>query len=159
MNRLLLIACCERKNPSLELLPAIERYDGPTFRVLRNYLRADPRHVPGILILSAKFGLIGASELIPDYDCRLTPLAAKRLRSAVLAKLRKELRSSPVNVVGLCLGRDYRQVIKGFETDLPTAIRIELIGGGLGRRLTKLRDWLHNAGETERDKPKSSKGW
>lgn len=150
MNRLLLIACCERKTPSLGLLPAIERYDGPTFRVLRNYLRADPRHVPGILILSAKFGLIGASELIPDYDCRLTPSGVKRLRPVVLAKLRKELRSSPVNAVGLCLGRDYGQVIKGFEVDLPEGASIEYIGGGLGRRLTQLRDWLHNADGTER---------
>ncbi len=149
MIRLLIVACSQRKKSSPGLAPAIERYDGPVFRVLRKFLRENPQQAPAILILSAKFGLIGSSELIPNYDCRLTAAAAKRLRPAVLTKLREALRSLPVNAVGLCLGRAYGQAVRGFETYLPGGASLEHIGGGLGQRLTQLRDWLRSACRTE----------
>jgi hypothetical protein len=155
MNRLLILACSERKKRSPQRIAAIERYDGPTFRVLRKFLRENREDAPHILILSAKFGLIGPSERIPDYDCRLTAATAERLQSAVLGKLKRVFRSSPVNAVGLCLGRDYGQVVKGFEIYLPAGACLEHIGGGLGRRLTQLRDWLRNVGGTERDSGKN----
>lgn len=151
MNRLLIVACSERKNPLPELVPAIERYDGPIFRVLRKFLCEYSGQAPEILILSAKFGLIGPSDMIPEYNCRLTADAATRLRPAVLAKLRAALQSSPVTAVGLCLGRDYMQAVKGFETYLPGGTSLEYIGGGLGRRLTRLREWLHNGAVTKSD--------
>jgi cytoplasmic iron level regulating protein YaaA (DUF328/UPF0246 family) len=84
MNRLLIVACSARKKRLPELAPAIERYDGPLFRVLRKFLRENLYQAPEILILSAKFGLIGPSELIPEYDCRLTADGAKQLRTTVL---------------------------------------------------------------------------
>lgn len=157
MNRLLIIACCQRKNPSAGLAPAIERYDGPTFRVLRKFLREEREHALEIRILSAKFGLIGPGEMIPDYDCRLTADAAKRLRPTVLAKLRTVLQSSQVKAVGLCLGRDYGQVVGEIETYLPVGTRLEHLSGGLGRRLTQLRDWLHKKGVASASDPKRNK--
>jgi len=33
-SRLLILSCSQRKRPDSGLLPAIERYDGPVFRVV-----------------------------------------------------------------------------------------------------------------------------
>jgi len=43
MGRLLFIACSQRKNPAEGVLPALDRYDGPAFGVLRKYLRETER--------------------------------------------------------------------------------------------------------------------
>jgi hypothetical protein len=48
--RLLIAACSQRKRADEGLLPAIERYDGPVYRVLRRFLRQHPSKPPGIYI-------------------------------------------------------------------------------------------------------------
>jgi hypothetical protein len=62
MRRLLILACSQRKNPARGKLPAIDRYDGPAFRVLRKYSRDSAANLPTVLILSAKHGLIAADQ-------------------------------------------------------------------------------------------------
>ena len=80
MQRLLVLACSERKVTAAGLLPAVDRYDGPPFRVLRKYLR-EHTGAPDILILSAKYGLIPSDQQIPYYDCRITRASARVLKS------------------------------------------------------------------------------
>ena len=80
MCRMLILSCSSRKKPSKEHLPAIERYDGPAFRVVRKYLRERGGPSPIILILSGNYGLIDSSTPICDYDCRMTTMRAKELR-------------------------------------------------------------------------------
>jgi hypothetical protein len=69
-HRLLILSCSQRKRPDAILLPALERYDGPMFRVLRKFLRENPSKElhPDVYILSAQFGLISADQLIPIPD-------------------------------------------------------------------------------------------
>ena len=43
-HRLLILSCSQRKRPDRVLLPALERYDGPVFRMLRKFLRSCPAH-------------------------------------------------------------------------------------------------------------------
>lgn len=143
MNRLLIVACSKCKKPNSELMPAIERYDGPAFRVLRKFLREQRGLVPRVLILSGKYGLIDASTPIQDYDVRMTRATADELRPAVLKRLRKLLQGGPIRSVGVCLGRDYRQAIEGIESQIPKGAMVEIIGGGLGQRLSRLREWLN----------------
>src|SRR5262249_17942283 len=138
MGRLLIIACSDRKRLERELVPAIDRYDGPAFRVLRKYLRENPTHNLSMLILSARFGLIRAARKIPDYDQRLTEAGADRLRGRVLAGLRSHLSTTTYSEIGLCLGRGYQTLLAGYEAILPGAVKVTTIGGGLGRRLTNL---------------------
>ncbi|MCS6841078.1 MAG: hypothetical protein NZ701_09875, partial [Roseiflexus sp.] len=87
----LLIACSQRKRANTEPLPALERYDGPQFRVLRKFLRAHPdaSALLEIAILSARFGIIAPSTLIPWYDQRLTPEQALLLRPEALKILQE----------------------------------------------------------------------
>jgi hypothetical protein len=39
---MLILACSRRKRPDEGLLPAIEPYDGPAFRMVRRFLREMP---------------------------------------------------------------------------------------------------------------------
>jgi len=81
-HRLLILSCSQRKRADLVWLPALERYDGPVFRMLRKFLRACPSKEfhPEVFILSAQFGFISANQLIPDYDCQMTPQRASELQ-------------------------------------------------------------------------------
>lgn len=143
MSRLLVISCSARKRSDPGLLPALERYDGPAFRVLRKQLRTGG---PGVrvLVLSAKFGLIPADFPVPDYDQRLTAEGAERLRPGVLGTLRAELAAATHLEIGLCLSRLYLNALTGFEAAVPAGVVVVEIGGGLGPRLTRLRDWLRS---------------
>ncbi len=142
MNRLLIVACSQRKNPTEGKLPAIDRYDGPVFRVLRKYLREKAGDAPSVLILSAKYGLIAADRLIPDYDCRLSKTEAEKLQPQVLETARQTLRSHNIQAVGICAGKDYRAALVGLGDLVPDGVRVDLIEGGQGPRLTALRRWL-----------------
>lgn len=84
---MLILACSQRKRPDEELLPAVERYDGPAFRILRRFLRERPSQAPDVLILSAEHGLIPHDLPIALYDRKMTPARARELRPLVLAKL------------------------------------------------------------------------
>lgn len=148
MSRLLIVACSRRKKTARGQLPAIERYDGPAFRVLRKFLREQQGPMPRILILSGKYGLIDAGKRIQDYDLRMTTATAEMLRPAVLRRLRKVLKAGPIQSVGLCVGQDYRQAVDGLEHQLPEGVTVEVIGGGLGQRLTRLHEWLYRGQQT-----------
>jgi hypothetical protein len=85
-NRMLILSCSQRKRTDEGLLPAVERYDGPAFRVLRRFLRERPAEAPNVLILSAEHGLIPHDYPIAAYDREMTPTRARELRPLVLAE-------------------------------------------------------------------------
>lgn len=142
MDRLLILACSQRKVPAKGYLRAIDRYDGPAFRVLRKYLRETADGSLAVLVLSAKYGLIEAERAIPWYDQRLSDASAARLRAQVLEVAKHVLRSHHWRAVGLCAGREYRSVLDRLAELIPEGTRLHLLAGGQGKRLTALRDWL-----------------
>ena len=142
MVRLLILACSQRKTPAKGHLRAIDRYDGPAFRVLRKYLRETADGALSVLILSAKYGLIESERAIPCYDQRLSDASAAKLRPQVREAARRVLGSRQWQAVGLCAGKEYRSVLGGLDELLPAGIRLDLLAGGLGKRLASLRDWL-----------------
>lgn len=142
MLRLLVIACSQKKTSKDTPVPAIERYDGPAYRVLRKYLREFPDAAPTVVILSAKFGLISSDHPTPPYDCRLSRESALDLRPRVMASAREILGSRTWNAIAVCAGRDYRTALGGFESLVPPGAEYEVIQGGQGTRLTHLKQWL-----------------
>ena len=65
--RLLILSCSQRKNASQRLLPAVERYNGLLFFVLRRFIRECPREAKqlDVCILSATYGLISGDFPTP----------------------------------------------------------------------------------------------
>lgn len=77
MNRLLIMACSATKNPAADLMSARQRYVGPVWQTLK---AADPNgDAAHVLVLSAKHGLIDGSDLIENYDQKMTNERAHEL--------------------------------------------------------------------------------
>jgi hypothetical protein len=138
-RRLLILACSERKIPACVPRPALQRYDGPAFRVLRRYLREGPASSLAIYILSAEYGLIESEGSIADYDRQMTARRANELRPATIARLQTILQQGRFREVFVCAGRTYRIALAGID-QCGTPVRWAT--QGLGGRLTELRDWL-----------------
>jgi hypothetical protein len=142
-GRMLILACSRRKRPDEGLLPAIERYDGPSFRVLRRFLRESPFKAPDILILSAEHGLIPYDLPIAAYDRKMTPARAHELRPLVLAKLDRMTASRPWPETLVFARKQYLPALHADYALLPRNATIRVCAGTLGRKLAELHDWLH----------------
>lgn len=150
MTRLLIVACSRAKRPDAGSLPAIDRYDGPTFRLLRKArglgLLADTR----IMILSAKHGLIPEYWMIGDYDQRMTPARAAELAGEVTLTLWRWLGQRPAcQDVFVNVGQGYAPALDGFDDwCLRQGIVVTQAAGGVGERLAQTRAWLEKNGRT-----------
>ncbi len=142
---LLILGCSQRKRCDSGLLRAIARYNGPTFQVLRRFLKQQPQVSNSIstYILSAEFGLIPQDFLIPYYDRRMTASRAIELRSSTVAKLSDIVNFRSYKEVFLCMSQIYFQAIQGYEAIFPNNINVQVASGSLGRKLGELHDWLH----------------
>lgn len=140
VKHLIVLGCSAVKRKSDCKLPAISLYDGPSFRVLRNFLREFrwPSSL-SIAVLSAKYGMIGGLSPINTYDQRMTPERAAELGTSVTSTLR-EWGGSHARI-DLLLGQDY---LHGISPDLlhgkpPMA---KVVDGPIGMKLNRLRTML-----------------
>jgi hypothetical protein len=159
-KRLLILACSQRKRPDPGLLPAMERYDGPAFQVLRRFLRERP-DTSGqldIFILSAAYGLIPAEKLIPNYDQLMTFQRAAELQSQVLSSFSELMNNSYVKFC-LAMSEKYLAALKGWEALIPLFMSVTVTDGPQGVKLAQLKNWLwgdHPINVKKREKvPKS----
>jgi hypothetical protein len=143
VHRLLILSCSQRKRPNPELLPAIERYDGPAFRVLRRFLREKPSERVDVSILSAKFGLVPHDLPIPDYDMRMTPARARSLRQHVSSEFAHLVDARSYKDVFVLAGRDYLEAFDPGAFSIARPVNIKASRGSLGEKLTELHIWLH----------------
>jgi hypothetical protein len=139
-------------------LPAIERYDGPIFQVLRKFLREFPKDARKLdaYILSAKFGLIPSQRQIPCYDLPMDSQRATELNPKVIAAAQKIFARNCYDKVFICLGEKYHLAIKGFDSIIQKNLELTVAAGSSGRRQSSLRDWLR--GGLPLDKPAHPQG-
>lgn len=139
---LLIVSCSQRKRSDAGLLPAIERYDGGQFRVLRK-ARRDGYWAQNldVLILSAKYGLIEAYTSIANYEQRMNSKRASELKEQVTQALNKYSRQSIYSEVYVNLGQDYCLAIEKIE-ELFKNSRVIRANGRIGERLKSLKNWL-----------------
>jgi hypothetical protein len=142
MHRLLVISCSKRKRLDSRLMPAIDRYDGPTFRVLRCFLREHPEHAPEVLIISAEYGLLSADSRIPFYNRAINATRAKELRPLVAVDFRRIFSTSGWSRIGICLGKQYLTAFSDAAAMIGKGTNMHYLGGGLGKRLSLLFWWL-----------------
>lgn len=140
--RLLVLACSRRKRPDAKLLPAIDRYDGPAFRVLRRFLISHDSQPVQAYVLSAEFGLIPTTRLIPNYDRRMTTERAQELRPFIIRDLCQVLQQTGTDELFIVAGSVYRRLIAEFAAEIAGAVRIETTSGPIGKQLAALHDWL-----------------
>jgi hypothetical protein len=149
MRRYLLLGCSNAKVQDEGELPAIVRYDGPLFRVLRRYMRERlGKHsmgngIPDVSVLSAEFGLIPGYYPIPHYDRQMTHQRAMELRPQAFEKLGHILKATEAyQELFICMGRDYLQVLDGWEALIPFGLAVKVSKGSMGKQQAELYDWL-----------------
>ena len=140
-RRLLILGCSATKSAVAGDLPAITRYDGPMYRVLRAFLR--DHHWPkntSVAVLSAEHGLIGGLTPIANYDRRMSQVRASELASSVGKTL--EHWKQDHSETHLILGRDYLPAVADTVNRLwPRTTRVA--EGPIGMKLSYLRNKLH----------------
>lgn len=144
MTRLLIVACSRAKRPDLGSMPAIDRYDGPAFRLLRKARAAGYLVDVHVYILSAKYGLIPDGWMIGDYDQVMTPARAAELAGSVTLELWRWLGRHPECMdVFVNLGQGYAPALAGFDDwCLRHGVIVTQAAGGIGERLAQTRAWL-----------------
>jgi hypothetical protein len=143
---LLILGCSARKRATPELLPAIERYDGPLYRVLRKCLREGTAPAAlDILIISARYGLLRATDQVECYDQRMTGARASHMREEIGARIAAELSGKTFSRAHISLGSHYLAALGGVEQVSPYVGQVSLAVGGIGQRQAQLRAWLLGA--------------
>jgi hypothetical protein len=144
----LILGCSKRKRRDLGFLPAVERYDGPAFRLYRRFLREGGR-AGGVgrlklYILSAEFGLIPGDQPIPWYDRTMTRCRARELQPAAVEALERLVVHHDVTGICVAVGRLYLKALIGFPKTSPV-VQVRILTGSSGRRLSELHDWLYGS--------------
>jgi len=140
MNRLLLLGCSERKRSSTLSLPAIDLYDGPAFRTLRKYLTSGDSALRTV-VLSSKYGLIEADDIIESYDRRLNRGGIAELEFRVREQLAPILREG-FSSIFISLGTLYMGAVRGALQHLPVSTALCIASGPPGVRTATLAKWL-----------------
>jgi hypothetical protein len=128
---MLVLACSRRKRPDEGFLPAIERYEGPAFRVLRRFLRERPAGAPDVLILSAEHGLIAYDLPIATYDREMTPARARDLRPLILAELGRIVDVQAPRETLIFAGRHYLTALGANDASSIPVLSAKVCSGAL----------------------------
>lgn len=148
MSRRCLIVGCSRTKVGTPLpLPAIQRYDGPAFRVVRRYLSQAPEAAQDvdIFVLSAEFGLISAETEISTYDRIMNAARAAELRPSIVQAICARVSPQNYTEVFLSMGRIYVQAMEGLQSLLGDGVRLIISYSASGQKLNELRRWLWGA--------------
>lgn len=147
---LVVLGCSATKHEAKGPLPAVSRYDGPAFRVLRNYLRERRwSRSLSVAVLSAKHGLIGGIAPVAPYDLRMTSRRASELHSEVMTGLK---RFSPSHRhFELVLGKDYLSSVSISELDHQGTVQVT--EGSIGEKLSRLHTLLRELPSEPRQSP------
>lgn len=147
-RHLLVLGCSSTKLEVQGDLPAIDRYDGPTYRVLRSFLRESTWPTPlSIAVLSAKYGLIGGLTSIEHYNQRMDRDRAQELSIKSTETLVKWGKSH--SQVSLVLGKDYLPALN-FDELYSKGIKSSVVEGSIGIKLNHLHSVLHSLKKTPR---------
>ena len=139
---LLIIACSSRKVKTPGRIPVFERYDGNSYRILRKAIRENYfRNDLDILIISAKFGLLGWTEEIEDYDQLMSKQQARKLRPSIQEDLASFLDGKTYDKLFINMGAIYLETLEGFDWRQHFNEKIEA-KGRIGEKSSQLKSWI-----------------
>ena len=149
-KKLLILGCAGRKRGSEKPLPALDRYDGPFYRVVRKFLREHqwPEDM-SIAVLSAEHGLFGVLTGIGDYNKKMDPATARAKASECSATLEKW--ATLHRSVHVSLGKAYMPAVQP-GLDKLNQLQQEVFAGGIGKKQSQLKSFLSSISPTRRVK-------
>ena len=147
-RKLIIVSASSRlKKEPAEPAPAIERYDGVYFRILRKYLREGKLSDADILVISEKCSLMPADNKIPYHEPHPGPWGSLSVKKETISKLKeKNLEKLKKIVDQYCeiyvnVGRGYKKLIEGFENFITCKITYAA-GRGLGPKALHMKEWI-----------------
>lgn len=149
-KQLLILGCSKIKRSAIGLLPAIDRYDGSPYRVLRSFLRS--RRWPAdlsVAVLSARYGLVGGFTGIENYDERMTLDKAVALSSRCHSVLNEWSKSH--KSIHFSLGKDYLPAVQS-ALDNGLDSEMEVFKGPIGMKLNQIKLLLSKTRASEKHK-------
>jgi hypothetical protein len=139
---LLILGCGQRKKQTSRLIPAIERYDGPVFQVLRKHVRDNPAISLDTFVLSGRFGLIAGELPIPRYNHRLKQTDYSTLSEQVERQLKRILDECQPHRLFVSVGSGYWPLLETPLSGEVAAKKLTVAIGGIGGRASQLAYWL-----------------
>lgn len=141
---LLVQSCSNRKNGTDSPLPAMKRYDGYFFRIIKKAIDEGAlRDDIDIVILSAEFGLVDLDDNIPIYDRQMTSKRAGELRDEVVSSLVPRVRRGEYDTLVVNMAKQYEKAIEGIDSQLELEIN-RIRGGGIGAKGRKLKHLIRS---------------
>ena len=148
-NKILIIPSSIGRIKTTENLPAIERFTGVYFKVIRRWRREG--HVKNVLvlILTDRFGLVEEQTPIPYYEptfgqfghLKLDPILKNSLREQSLGILQKILGAHKVDEIYINASKEFRELL--FDIEKITSAKITYAQGrGIGPKSAHMRDWI-----------------
>jgi len=144
MSRLLVLSSSQRRSTRPEAIPAIDRYEGVYFRIVKKYLREGILRNTDVLVVSEKFGILRADDKVPYHEPFRGYLPQKDLeerRKTNLDKLRAILAQKSYSEIFVACGKDFQKLIDGFQKLTPAKI-VFCRGSGLGPKAQELKRWI-----------------
>jgi hypothetical protein len=139
---MVILGCGQRKRQTSRPLPAIERYDGPVFRVLRKHAREAPDETAHACVLSARFGLLHAKSRIPRYNRQLLRTDAVAFRQRVDKQLTRALKQIKPERLFVSVGSRYWPLLREPLKRETLPAELVVATGGIGGRASQLLHWL-----------------
>lgn len=153
---LVILGCSQRKRQTSRILPAIDRYNGPVFGVLRKHTRETPDNPAAVCVLSARFGLIRGERKIPRYNLQLSGRGVVDLRQRVKKQLERTLKTIKPKRLFVSVGAQYWPLLsEGLQHKLNTR-NVVVATGGIGGRASQLSRWLGSKRNSNRTLPKQT---
>jgi hypothetical protein len=150
---LVILGCSERKKKTSRLIPAIDRYDGPAFQVLRKYSRDKPELRHGTYILSGRFGLINAEFPTPRYSHRMTSADVLSLRASVDSQVKEAIDRVQPESVFVSVGSRYWPLLEEPISREISSDKLNIASGSIGGRASQLAHWLRLSEPRTNDVP------
>ena len=146
MAKLLILGPSYRRNPSPEPLPAIERYDGLFYRIVRKYMDKLKEEDIDVIIITEDLDVITPETELPYKPpigeswkslppVRRDPKKVKMLRTQILKFVRKRRYEE----IFIALNKRYRALLPDL-----TAYTDKVIASfkGIGPKAQALKQWL-----------------
>ena len=141
----MILSCSNAKKKSKGSLPAIERYDGINYRIIKKLQREGnfPADLD-VVIISAKYGFLTPDIPIEYYDQKMTKERALELQSKVSSKLNEFLQNNGYSEIFVNLGKKYKLALNGFYETVPQNTKIIDAEGGIGQKASRMKKWILN---------------
>ena len=147
-RRILILSCSARKSEA-PVCYAVDRYNSPSFFLVRRYLSNNPNNDLVIWILSAKYGLIGKKFRIETYDLAMTTDRAVQLKDKLQKQFFNLYRNNFDNhdpklapsEVFCHLPQNYRDALSCQLAFLSGITTVNFALGRPGEKLRDLKKW------------------